>query len=412
MKRILFVAENVTLAQVVRLAKLASALDLDRYELHFASSDFPDLVFAGTPFVRHQLETLAASKAEQCLRNGKRLYDRATLLRYVDAETRLIDRVRPDLVVGDFRLSLSTSAELSGVPSATLINAYWSPHAVRGPFPVPDHPIIGWLGEALTQQYFPQALPRVFRHFAEPLNAARKKRGLAPVGSLLEMLTHGTHTLYPDDPQLTPIAGAPPEHRFIGPVCWEPDVPVEAFEASGDDRPLVYVTLGSSGRVDLLPKVVEALSTLPVRAVVATAGRVRLDAATLPANVRARRYVRGSDAARRASVVVSNGGSTTGYQALEQGTPVVGIPSNLDQFLATQAIVAAGAGLEVKARSAEVVELREAIERATVDSGLRQRAEELGSRFRRRDSGAQFAAWLDAALGAEPAGAMADAQNM
>ena len=48
--RILFVAEAVTLAQVVRLATLARGLDPARYEVHFASARFDELVFAGTAF--------------------------------------------------------------------------------------------------------------------------------------------------------------------------------------------------------------------------------------------------------------------------------------------------------------------------------------------------------------------------
>jgi len=44
-KKILFVSERVTLAQVVRLVSLARAVDPRVYELHFASARFDDLVF-------------------------------------------------------------------------------------------------------------------------------------------------------------------------------------------------------------------------------------------------------------------------------------------------------------------------------------------------------------------------------
>jgi len=130
-KRLLFVAENVTLAQVVRLVTLARGLPRDSYDVHFACSEFPALVFAATHFTQHRIDTLAPELAAKALQAGRRLYEKSTLLRYVGAETRLIDAVRPDLVIGDFRLSLSTSAELRGVPSAVLTNSYWSPFARR-----------------------------------------------------------------------------------------------------------------------------------------------------------------------------------------------------------------------------------------------------------------------------------------
>jgi UDP:flavonoid glycosyltransferase YjiC (YdhE family) len=398
-QRLLFVAENVTLAQVVRLVALARDLDPDRYEIHFACSEFPELVFSRTPFICHPLATLAADAAARALQAGRRLYEKSTLLRYIDAEIELIRRVGPALVIGDFRLSLPTSAELCGVPSAVLINAYWSPFARRERFPVPDHPIIKWLGEALTEQYFPQAIPRVFQHFASPVNAARKKHRLPPVGSLLEVLTHADYTLYPDDPWLTPLLdGAPESHRFLGPVSWQPELLEEAWSPSArrlweaalrdPARPLVYVTLGSSGEVRLLPMILEALARLPIIAIVATAGRVEL--ADVPANVAAVPFVRGQEVARRARVVVSNGGSTTGYQALAQGTPVVGLPSNFDQYLAMQAIVAAGAGVLIKARQASASAIEAALASVLADTELRAAAGRVAQRFASHDASATF----------------------
>ena len=387
--RILFVSENVTLAQVVRLVTLARGLG-DDYEVHFACSEFPGFVFAGTHFQCHTLETLGAKEADRKLRAGHRLYERSTLLRYIAADRELMARVRPRLVVGDLRWSLSTSAELCSVPCAVLINAYFSPFARRERFPVPDHPIIGWLGEALTERYFPKALPRVFQHFAEPLNAARRQHGLPAVGSLLEVLSHGDYTLYPDDPWLTPVTHAPATHRFLGPVLWEPDVAEVPLPPSGgsDSKPLVYVTLGSSGNLELLPLIVQVLGDLPVSAVVATAGRLEL--ATLPSNVVVRPFVRGSVLSRRAHVVISNGGSTTGYQALNEGTPVLGVPSNLDQYLATDAIVRSGAGLCVRGRSLDRASLRAALEQMLREPHYRVAAGHVAERFRRYDASDTF----------------------
>lgn len=399
-KRLLFVAEDVTLAQVVRLVTLARALDSKAYEIHFACARFPDFVFADTAFVPHVIDTLSPEAASRALQAGRRLYETSTLLRYIEAETRLIEQVRPDLVVGDFRLSLSTSAELMGVPSAALINAYWSPFARRESFPVPDHPIVRWFGEELTERYFPRALPSVFKHFASPVNAARKRHGLAEVGSLLEVLTHADYTLYPDDPVLTPVEGAPASHVFLGPVTWQPEapeLPLDAlWPAEARTRPLIYATLGSSGDTGVLPVVLEALEQLPVRAVVATAGRSEPE--RVPPNVRIVDFARGADLARQARVVITNGGSASGYQALQEGTPVLGLPSNLDQYLATQAIVAAGAGLMVRARQATVHALAAALDRMLSDERMREVARAIAQRFRERDARTLFDAWVTSAL--------------
>jgi UDP:flavonoid glycosyltransferase YjiC (YdhE family) len=405
-RRVLFVAENVTLAQCVRLVTLAQALPREQYEVHFACSEFADLVFSGTHFVQHHIASLSPEAATRALETGKRLYEKADLLRYIEAERRLIDAVQPDLVVGDFRLSLSTSAELQGVPCAVLINAYWSPFARRTSFPVPDHPIIGWLGEAMTEKYFPKAIPHVFRHFASPINAARARHGLPPVGSLLEVLTHGDYTLYPDDPWLTPVDGAPAQHRFLGQVPWQPDAAFAGSDAeiaadpwSGlpSGRPRLYVTLGSSGALRLLPLVIDALASLPVAAVISTAGRMKLGA--LPPHLTARSFVRGADVARSADLVISNGGSTTGYQALSQGTPLLGLPSNFDQYLAMEAVERAGAGFSIRARQASTDSIRAAVARALEDGSWKAAAQRVAKHFAERDSGELFQRFVSEVTG-------------
>ena len=55
LKRILFVVENTTLSQVVRLLVLARALDQQKYEVHFASSAFDPKIFSRTDFRHWQL---------------------------------------------------------------------------------------------------------------------------------------------------------------------------------------------------------------------------------------------------------------------------------------------------------------------------------------------------------------------
>ena len=152
-KRILFVSESITLAQIVRLATLARALDPNRYDLHFAATEFPSLV--DIPCTRWRLWGLSARVARARLDSGKRLYTPRVLRRYVASDLEVLQAVSPDLVIGDLRWSLAVSAPKLKVPLANLINAYWSPHARRAGFPMPDHPIVRWLGETLAARYFP-----------------------------------------------------------------------------------------------------------------------------------------------------------------------------------------------------------------------------------------------------------------
>jgi UDP:flavonoid glycosyltransferase YjiC (YdhE family) len=373
--RILFVSEDVTLEQVVRLAVLAQSLDPSRYEVHFACGHFDELVFRDLQFARHGIVTLERETAFRALAAGKRLYEISVLRHYAEEELELFQKVKPDVVVGDFRLSLAASAPVAKVPLVTLINGYWSPYAVRDRFPIPDHPLVNLLGVQKAEKYFPIAMPKVFGHFAEPVNALRKHFGLQPIGSLMEVLTWGDVTLYPDPPGLVPVRDLPENHQFIGPILWSPQIPLPSFfETLDQTQPLAYVTLGSSGKVDRLPMILRGLQRAGIVSIVSTAGRTSGIEELTPY---AADYLPGATVAKKCAFVVSNGGSSTGYQALAEGIPVLGVPFNLDQYLAMTAIETAGAGILLRCGTLTEDGVAQAADKLATDSSYRFAAQQI-----------------------------------
>ena len=156
--------------------------------------------------------------------------------------------------------------------------------------------------------------------------------------------------------------------------------------------PKVYVTLGSSGRLALLPIIIKALAALPVKVLLASADRYPTQ--TMPANITAVDYVNGDEASRGADVVITNGGSSTGYQAIAQGRPVIGIPSNFDQYLASQAIETTGAGLTIPARQLTSARLAEAVAHILRSQAFRTRAAELSVDMAQHPSSDAFAKYV------------------
>ncbi|MCG5052641.1 MAG: glycosyl transferase family 1 [Myxococcales bacterium] len=391
-RRVLFVSENITLAQIVRLVVLADALPPDEFEIHFAASDFPAFIFgeriASGRWKTWPLWTVAPEKVFKSLESGKRLYGRRTLARYVAADRAVIDAVKPHLVVGDLRWSLTVSAPLAGVPHAALINAYWSPHAAREAFPLPDHPIVRWLGEERAARHFPKALPFVFKHFAAPLDKLRARHALPRLGDLLAVLMAGDHVLFADTPRLAPVRHIKPHQRYLGPVLWSPKAPLPEPWRAPATRPRVYVTLGSSGRLGLLPATLEALAGRPVDVLLATAGRV--SPRDVPPNVLPVDFVDGDEACARASVVITNGGSSTGYQALARGKPVIGIPSNFDQYLASQALEATGAALTIPARQLTATRLQTCLDQVLAAPTFAEAAESVAHEMSQHPTADRF----------------------
>lgn len=124
----------------------------------------------------------------------------------------------------------------------------------------------------------------------------------------------------------------------------------------------------------------DALAALPVTVMAATAGAIELG--SVPSNAFVAPYLPGDAAARRASVVICNGGSPTSQQALAAGVPVIGIAGNLDQFLNMHGVLAAGAGVLLRADRFHEASLRLAVTRLLGDELARQAAQLLATAFR------------------------------
>lgn len=341
--RILFIAEAVTLAHVGRMLSLAHALDSRGYEVLVASDPRYRAAIGDVSVPMCDLRTIPSQQFFEALDAGRPIYSWRDLVRYVDDDRRVIREQRPDVVVGDFRLSLAASARLEKVPYVTLTNAYWSPYAEID-FVVPDIPATRLLGVTMGQRLFDLVRPLAFAHHAAPVNRMLRQFKLPPgPRDLRYAYTDADYTLYSDIREMVPTRPLPGHHRFVGPVQWAPNLPVPTWWTEiPRTKPILYVNFGSSGRGELLSAILGALEALPVTIVAATAGRVGLPRSGR--NPFVADYLPGDEAVRLASIVVCNGGSPSCYQALTAGKPVIGLPTNLDQYLNMSLVERVGAG--------------------------------------------------------------------
>jgi len=394
---ILLIAEAVTLAHFSRIITLAKALDSDRYQVVVASDPRYLSLSAPLDCTFYPIRSISTTAFTQALAGGKVLYSAKTLKSYVEEELALFEKVRPDLIIGDFRLSLAVSAPLYKTPYAAVVNAYWSSFAnIR--YLVPDLPITHILGVRLAQKLFDVIRPVAFALHARPLNKVRRYFGLPSLGSdLRETYTWGDYTLYADSPDIVPIKNLPANHHYLGPIFWSAyaDFP-EWWDCLPEDRPLIFVTLGSSGQADLLPVVLTALSALPVTVVAATAGKITL--AEIPANTYVAEYLPMEVVVRRAKLVICNGGSLTTYQALASGIPVIGLCSNMDQLLNMNMMQRLGIGLSLRAKNLHSADLVVAITTILGNSAYSLAVIEIGRKLMQIDSSEHFRKFVATAL--------------
>lgn len=359
-RRILLFGEGVSQAHVGRALSLARMLDPARYELHFASAEASRYLAGAAGLKFHAVPTLPPAEFLRRLARGAPVCDAETLRASVEGDLRLISGVKPDLIVGDFRISLGISAAVAGVRYASCINAYWSPYTLL-PMPVPDLFLARLAGVALSTWIAGHVSGTVLRSHARGFNRVRKAYGLPPVADFREMLSQGDWTCYLDHPDLTPVGALSASHRFLGPVTWAPFAALPAGWVEWRNRmPLVYLTLGSSGDTRVLDTLLAALGRLPVQVALATAGRASHEATT--EKLFARAFLPGDLMLCHAAVCISNGGAGTGYQALAAGKPVLAVPSNVDQCYHTQTVLRAGAGLALRPGGLSLRAVTQAVE--------------------------------------------------
>lgn len=370
--KVLFFAEGATLAHVGRPYVLAQGLNTEAFEVIFACPPAFAWLTRDADFRLIDLDCQDSKVFTRRLDRGQPLYDFATLDRYVKADLALIDEFKPDVVVGDFRLSLSVSARLRGVPYITICDAYWSPERPLVPM-LPVMSFTPYVPLAIAAPIFRVVAPLAFRLHARPMEALRKRYGLPSLGYDLRLCyTDADLRLFANIPALFPEVCRTASADFLGPIAWSPpDNPNLEFPAG--DGPLVYVTMGSSGDPRVLATLIPLLEAAGARSMVATAGK------SLPPGIGSSRtrvydFLPGDQMCKLAQLVICNGGSPTTNQALKHGVPVLGIARNMDQFLNMRAIEKYGAGLSLRADRVEQTRLGEALQRLLQEDRFSERA--------------------------------------
>jgi UDP:flavonoid glycosyltransferase YjiC (YdhE family) len=397
-KKILFVAEAATLAHVARPLTLAAALDREHFDVSFACDPRYRWVLSEFSGQFFSLQSVGSDHFLSALARGAPVYDTATLLRYVEEDLKLLADASPDIVVGDFRLSLSISARLARIPYVAISNCYWSPYWRPKRYVVPSLPLSRYLPLPIADVLFRVARPIAFALHCRPLNQVRRKYGLASLGSdLRRIYTDADYVVYADVPALFTGVRLPVEHRMIGAVLWSPPVQTPAWWSSmRRDKPVLYITMGSSGQSSLLPEILRSVDALDVTVIAATAGSAV--PGPIPPNAHVTDYLPGLEAAQRASLVICNGGAPTCQQALSAGIPVIGLPSNLDQFLNMETLAEAGVGVVHRADRFSASKLRDTVNAMLAHRSYRETAEHLASAARENDARANFRGFLERLL--------------
>ena len=230
---------------------------------------------------------------------------------------------------------------------------------------------------ALVNRAFAKGLP--------VLNSVRSASGLAPIRSFYDQVLTTDRILVLSSAAFDFSAPFVPDNvRYVGPVLDEPEWAgtFESVWPADSTDPIVLVGFSSTYQAQgpLLRRVVEALSRLPVRAVV-TLGMM-LDPSEVQGsdNVVVVRSAPHRQILQDASLAVTHCGHGTTLKALAAGVPLVCLPMGRDQNDTAARVVAAGAGVRLSPK-ASVAKLRAAVQKVLREDHFRVSARRLAARI-------------------------------
>ena len=320
----------------------------------------------------------------------------AELRALVEAHAVLLERLRPDVAVASSGVAGRLACELTGVPSVYLMHyLQTTPYGRR--------PIVR--GDRLRDLRHPRRAARVLR---ARLRTGRRRRGTPPTVRVVDRVRSqlGLSPTGPADiagvrdtlvaitsaPFVDPAVGLPEHWRYVGPLTWS--APAEPAPLPRGERPLVYVTQGSTGDPELLRRSVSELAGEQIDLLVATGGLCEpAELAGLGPRIHAAELLPQRTCLVAADAAVIHGGHLTFCEALATGTPVVVLPYRSDQTARVNRAERLGVGVAVWPPPLRQGRIRRAVRRVLGDPAYARRSSELAARLEGWD-GARNAAEL------------------
>ncbi len=283
------------------------------------------------------------------IRAGKlRFASDSEVERMIEADIALYKDLRPDMVLTDGRFSALISTQTMGLRHAAIVNV--SSTAYRA---FPYIPLFGWVPERLVRDTgLRKTLDRinlglemfVFDNIMSVFKRLSKKWGLKNRVTATNCLTGNDLTLLADIPEYFPARNLPPDYHYVGPLTWKAGLPHPSWwPPEKDGRPLVYVTMGTTGIGDFFHRAYELFKASDVNAIITT-GAQAADMETIGGKLYVEPFMDGDLAMEECDMVVCHGGNGTIYQALQHGKPVIGIPAIPDQLCNMRRIETLGIG--------------------------------------------------------------------
>jgi UDP:flavonoid glycosyltransferase YjiC (YdhE family) len=384
-RTILFLPITFNLAETTRALVIANAIK-DDFVCHFASygGEFEPLIEeAGFPLTK--LEPRLTPRIIQLIyaidhgRKLGRINNADRVRRMVRGELDLYRRLQPAAVVTGLNPSACISCPVAQIPLVWIIQSGMALNTaarlgklknVDGLDAIP----LRWIPERIRVKLSEIFLDSIFALGAQPYNEVAVEYGVKPFRELEDFIWNDYHLLVAEPPGFSDLQFSSRAH-FVGPLIVRLDRPLPAEVLNlPKDRPIIYFAMGSSGRADVVPRILEGFAGKPYRVIAPVKNLLCEKSVKVPENVLVTGWLPAHKVNPLADVSVIHGGIGTVMTACWAGKPVVGVAMSPEQMLNLENVVSKGFAIRIPQRSLNAKSLCNAIDRLLADSQAQARA--------------------------------------
>ncbi|MGE5528337.1 MAG: glycosyltransferase [Patescibacteria group bacterium] len=321
--KFLLIPENNSLSHIAKCITLMELLESIGHEVHLAAG-IKHAGFLNRLGITHHVLPDIQETDHGGFPSFKWFSSVETIVDCIRKEVALIDRIRPDRVLGVFRFTLFASAQIAGVPFDSLICGCMMPQSRE---------VLGFTERDEGREHQRVYLESFYRFAGQKLGLAMRKFGLEGIDDIRHTL-QGERTFLWDFPEFMPV---PPHPRttHLGPLLsrrWPYDQ-IDLKNILDTHYPIAVLSFGTcvTDRA-IVHRMIHLLLQLRYKVIVAAGGQQEmLDIRPADPRVVLMRFAPLGEILPHASLLVTHGGQMTVFEALQNEVPVFVMPFQPEQ---------------------------------------------------------------------------------
>lgn len=390
--KVLFFCEAVSMAHVVRNLVLAKTLDKKKYDIFFACGKSYKNIIEKENYKVNEVYSISNQEFNKKLYYGKVLYDKKTIRRYIKDELKILKKIKPDICVGDFRLTLGISCAELKIPYINVINSYWSPYSENYKNYYPSYETIykKIFGYKITELFFKYLFLRlIMQKLIKPFQEECIKNNLIPPKTLREMYCYADYVLYAEPSSIGVVKNIPKNHNYIGGIHWQPDIKLpESLMKIPENKIKIYASNSSTGKFSE-----KELSYFDDDVFVIFASGKEKISIPKTKNRMSFDFLPALEILKKVDIAVVNG-SLPSFQAFSKAVPVIIMPHNMDQYLFGKIIQGKKIGIMIRKDQFNKESLKNTINELCKNPVYKENLKKISKKMKEDNIGENFNSFL------------------